>query len=78
MSSGKRVVRMKDASKKLGRCVSGIYKMLDPKSPYFDPSFPRTIRLSQNSVGFYEDELDTWLESRPRTVASDSPARRAA
>lgn len=29
---------------------STIYAMLDCKSPYFDPSFPKNINISQNRV----------------------------
>jgi prophage regulatory protein len=31
--------------------------------------FPQRVRLSERAVGWYEDEVDAWLESRPR--ASD-------
>ena len=33
----------------------------DPKS-----DFPRPIRIGPNAVGWFEDEVDAWLESRPR------------
>ena len=28
--------------------------------------FPAPLELGPNSVGWYEDEIDAWLESRPR------------
>jgi prophage regulatory protein len=28
--------------------------------------FPKRIRLSSNAVGWYEDEIVDWIESRPR------------
>ena len=28
--------------------------------------FPAPIELGPNSVGWYEDEIDAWLEARPR------------
>jgi prophage regulatory protein len=31
-----------------------------------DQKFPAPIELGPNSVGWFEDEVDTWLASRPR------------
>ncbi len=28
--------------------------------------FPAPVQLGKNSIGFYEDEVAAWLESRPR------------
>lgn len=43
-----------------------IYEKGNPKSRYFDPTFPAAIRLSASSCGFFEHEIDEWLLSRPR------------
>ena len=29
-------------------------------------SFPAPVELSPNKLGWFEDEIDAWLESRPR------------
>ena len=31
-----------------------------------DDEFPAPMQLGPNSIGWYEDEIDTWLETRPR------------
>ena len=31
-----------------------------------DDDFPAPMQLGPNSIGWYEDEIDTWLETRPR------------
>jgi len=37
--------------------------------------FPAPVQLGPNSVGWYEDEVDAWLASRPRrTYGAPSPA----
>ncbi len=36
-------------------------KSNDPDDP-----FPEPIQLGPNSIGWYEDEILAWLESRPR------------
>ena len=33
--------------------------------------FPRRIRLSPNSTGWIESEIEQWIESRPRKSASE-------
>lgn len=30
--------------------------------------FPKRVRLGENSTGWYEDEIDEWLTSRPRVA----------
>ena len=39
-------------------------------------TFPPRVRLSENSVGWREDEVLTWLESRPRGVRVEQVASR--
>ena len=34
--------------------------------------FPRRIRLSPNSTGWLESEIEGWIESRPRKSSSES------
>jgi prophage regulatory protein len=33
--------------------------------------FPKRVRLGQCRVGWYEDEVAAWLESRPRDTHTD-------
>jgi prophage regulatory protein len=35
--------------------------------------FPSRIRLGANSVGWLEDEVRAWLESRPRGMTAGRP-----
>jgi prophage regulatory protein len=53
------------------KAVTGIsrtsaYGKLDPKSPSYDPAFPRPLKLGSKAVGWRLDELQAWLESRSR------------
>jgi predicted DNA-binding transcriptional regulator AlpA len=38
--------------------------------------FPARVQLGQNAVGWFEHELDQWLESRPRGVLPIRATRR--
>lgn len=41
-----------------------LYDWLSPKSPRYDPTFPKQIRLGASSVGWLADEIDAWIERR--------------
>ena len=31
---------------------STIYEMMDENSPYYDPTFPRKVKITQNRIGW--------------------------
>jgi len=39
-------------------------RMTDPKSPYYDPSFPKKVRLGQNRIGYPEAEVRKWVQGK--------------
>ena len=41
-------------------------KSRDPDDP-----FPAPVQIGPNSIAFYEDEIDLWLETRPRVPCRD-------
>ncbi|MEN5173630.1 AlpA family phage regulatory protein [Acinetobacter higginsii] len=43
---------------------STIYEMINPKSNYYDASFPRPISLTQNRIGWISQEIYEWIESK--------------
>ena len=43
---------------------STIYALINPKSDYYDPDFPKPIHLTQNRVGWVSQEIYDWLESK--------------
>ena len=38
--------------------------------------FPRPVKLSEQSVGWFEDEIEEWQQSRPRAKGGRSPRDR--
>lgn len=36
-------------------------------------TFPKRVTLGKNSVGWYEDEVDDWIRSRPRVDVAAGP-----
>lgn len=75
---GKNVLRMGEVEELIGIGKSMIYEYLNPKSKYYDSTFPKRISLSGQSVssekkggsggavGFHFSEILEWLEKRPR------------
>lgn len=65
----KRVLRVRHMKDKLAMSVASLYNKMNPRSKYYDSTFPRPIRLSAapgpgGAVGWLEAEVDAWLESR--------------
>lgn len=58
------VLRAKQVQKKLQISNGSFYAKINPKSKYYDPTFPRHIRLGIRSVGWIEADIDAWLSSR--------------
>lgn len=64
------ILRVKQLQLRLGAARATIYDWLNPKSPRYDPTFPKQIRLSRNSVGWLEHEVNAWLLAR---IAASRP-----
>ncbi|WP_227519093.1 helix-turn-helix transcriptional regulator [Acinetobacter sp. WCHA29] len=43
---------------------STIYEMMDENSPYYDPTFPRKVKITQNRIGWSAYEIHQWIESK--------------
>lgn len=43
---------------------SSVYSKMNPRSKYFDSTFPTPIRTGSRSIGWIESEVNAWLESR--------------
>ena len=64
------VIRLPAVLAKVNASRSAIYRwQSDPSS-----GFPKRVRLGENSVGWYEHEIDEWLANRPRV--SEKPKAR--
>ncbi|MBP0635902.1 AlpA family transcriptional regulator [Cupriavidus sp. AcVe19-6a] len=63
-----KVLRLKRLKEKTGISGSSIYNKLNPRSKYYDETFPKPIRLGLGAVGWLEVEVDAWLTSRPQAL----------
>lgn len=64
ITSNYQILRIKQVSNLIGLSRSTIYELMNPKSKYYDPTFPKSIQLSQESVGWLANEIDNWLISK--------------
>ena len=63
------ILRRPQVEELLGLKRSTIYDKLNRKSPRYDPTFPRPIRLGGNSVGWDSVALDRWIADRVQASA---------
>ncbi len=56
--------RLPQVKQDTGLSRSTIYNKLNPKSPHYDSSFPKPIKLGARSIGFYAHEVQAWILSR--------------
>lgn len=62
-----RLLRRPQVEERLALSCSAIYARLDRNSPYFDPAFPRPIKLGNGKrppVAWVESEIDAYIASR--------------
>lgn len=58
------ILRRKQVETRTGLSRAGIYDRLNPKSPYYDPMFPKQVSLGAGAVGWLEHEVEAWIEAR--------------
>ncbi|EPB6466488.1 AlpA family transcriptional regulator [Cronobacter dublinensis] len=63
-SSVVRILRLPAVIHKTGISRATIYDWLNPRSPRYDPTFPKKRKLGKQSVGWLESEIDEWLSHR--------------
>jgi predicted DNA-binding transcriptional regulator AlpA len=64
---GRRIVRVSQAAWLTGHSEAWIRK-----APQFDPTFPVRVKIGPHASGFFEDELDEWIQNRQRQEAADT------
>ncbi|WP_219012208.1 AlpA family phage regulatory protein [Shewanella algae] len=60
------IIRLKALMQLTGLSRSSIYEKQNPKSPRFDPKFPKKVSLGERAVGWYLGDVESWL----RTIGS--------
>jgi len=56
-----KIIRMKPSAEKIGIGRSTVYDWQNPRSPRYDPSFPKRVKLGRATSGMIEADLDAWI-----------------
>jgi prophage regulatory protein len=59
-----RIIRLKELIHRVGLSRSSIYDRMNPNSPRYDVSFPKSIKLGGAAVGWVESTVDAWIQQR--------------
>lgn len=59
-----RVLRLRQVQERLGLGRSTIYDRMSPRSPRYDSTFPKPIKLGGSAVGWIESDICHWIDSR--------------
>lgn len=68
------LLRLGDVLKRIPVSRSTWYLWGNPKSPYYDPTLPKPVRLSKapnGPVAWLESEIEEWILNRHKRVADD-------
>ncbi len=65
-----RILRRKSAARKLDVHVATLMRWATD-ARYAHLKFPKPIQIADGSTGFFEHEIDVWLETRPRIYSEE-------
>lgn len=66
------LLSIKEVSERTGIRESMLHERMRSESKYYDPTFPRKIKLGEKTVRYSEAELNAWLQAR---LSASSPKR---
>ena len=58
------LINIKQVVEIVGVARSTIYEMMDENSPYYDPTFPKKVKITQNRIGWSAWEINQWIEDK--------------
>ena len=58
------LISIKQVVEIVGVARSTIYEMMDENSPYYDPTFPKKVKITQNRIGWSAWEINQWIEDK--------------
>ena len=58
------IINIKDVIQFTSISQAKIYEMINVDSKYYDPTFPKPVRLSESRIGWSAWEINQWIESK--------------
>lgn len=62
------ILRMKQTIETTGISRTSIYAKITPQSKYYDPLFPKPLKLGTRSIGFRASEVSAWKDGLQRVA----------
>lgn len=62
--TAEKIIGINQVVEQIGLSRSMIYLLMDPKSKYYDSSFPTPIRILSRRIGWIALEIDLWVLKR--------------
>lgn len=59
-----KILRRKELVALVGLSISACYEKMNARSPRYDASFPKPIKLGKKAVGWIEIEVLNWLRNQ--------------
>lgn len=59
-----KILRIKDVQARIGLARSTIYDRLDSRSPRYDSSFPKPLKIGRSAIGWLESSINRWIMER--------------
>lgn len=59
-----KILRIKDVQARIGLARSTIYDRLDSRSPRYDSSFPKPLKIGRSAIGWLESSINQWIMER--------------
>lgn len=61
-----KIINIRQVIECTGLSRSTIYEIMNPKSKYYDETFPKQVNLTTSRVGWLASEINDWIEVKIR------------
>ena len=62
MKNPRKIIRINEVKSRVGKCRATIYRGMAAGT------FPLAVKMGENSIGWFEDEIDGHINSLPRVI----------
>jgi prophage regulatory protein len=59
-----RLIRLSGVQERTGLSRATVYDRMNPRSPRYDDTFPRQVKIGLSAVAWSETEIDSWIQSQ--------------
>lgn len=64
--------RLNEVKQAIGLSRSTMYNLMTPTSPYYDPTFPKPVKIGKRAIAWREHEINAWISSLVSSTMTDA------